>query len=90
METYGLISGIRYPFVADLDYQAIGRRIAARRTLLDMTQQQLADRARISQRTIALLERGRRTGLRVATLTEIARALDVTREYLLTGEEEGN
>jgi transcriptional regulator with XRE-family HTH domain len=79
----------RFPRVAaDLDYVTIGRRIAAQRTFLDMTQQELADRSHVSQRTIAMLERGRRGGLRVNTLVDIASALQVRVIFLLTGHEQ--
>ena len=69
-----------------LDVRSIGRRIAGRRVEKALTQQQLADVAGISQRTIATLETGARPGLSLATIVAIAEILDVSIDYLVYGE----
>jgi transcriptional regulator with XRE-family HTH domain len=89
MEVNAARVGTGFVPVADINYVQLGRRMASQRILLDMTQKQLGIKAHVSQRTIAMLERGRRSGLRVNTLMDIASALQVTMEYLLRGESEG-
>jgi transcriptional regulator with XRE-family HTH domain len=66
-----------------LDLYQLGRRIAASRELRDLTQQQLADRADLTQATIARIEKGRKPGVHVQTLVAIADVLDVSTDYLL-------
>jgi transcriptional regulator with XRE-family HTH domain len=63
--------------------QTIGRRMAAARALRDLTQEQLAKKAGLTQVTIARLEKGRSPQVSVATLLAIAESLGVSTDYLL-------
>ena len=62
--------------------QSVGNSIAARRRLLDLTQQEVADRAGVSQKYISALERGERIP-NLDTLDQIAGALGVPVRDLL-------
>jgi len=62
--------------------QSVGNSIAARRRLLDLTQQEVADRAGVSQKYISALERGERIP-NLDTLDQIAGALGVPIRDLL-------
>ena len=66
-----------------MDFFQLGRRLAASRELADLTQQELAERAGVTQATIARIERGRIPGFRVETLVMVAEALGVSVDYLL-------
>ena len=70
--------------MAPVDYYQLGRRVAAARELADLTQQGLANKAGLTQATVARLEKGRKPGVRVETLVAIARALNVSVDYLLS------
>jgi transcriptional regulator with XRE-family HTH domain len=61
----------------------IGDRIARLRARHRLTQEQLADRARVSVDTIRKLEQGQRQTARLATLNALARALDVEPSVLV-------
>lgn len=63
------------------DDERIGRRIAAARKSLDMTQQQLADRAKVSKSMLAKVESGHATASNV-WVGAVARALGVDVGYL--------
>jgi len=63
---------------------AIGTRVKLRRKQLLLTQEQLAARAQVTQAAIAKIERGGATR-RVA---EIAKALEVTTNWLVYGEDD--
>lgn len=63
--------------------QAIGARIKLRRKQLKLTQEQLADQANLTQAAIAKIERGGAT----RHIADIAKALDVSPNWLLSGEE---
>ena len=76
--------------MAQYDLYMLGRRIAAARQLLDITQAQLAERAGLTQVTIARIERGTVKGFRVETLFAIADALDVSMDSLLGREDRGD
>ncbi len=56
--------------------QAVGNRIAARRHSLALTQQEVANRALVSQKYISALERGERIP-NLDTLAQIASALEI-------------
>lgn len=60
-------------------------RILSSRTALQLSQQQLADSAGVSQVTIQHLESGRNSTSK--KMVDIARALGVTAEWLMTGED---
>ena len=62
----------------------LGRRIAAQRGRMDMSQEELASRACISMSYVTMLERGLRIP-RWKRLAVIATALDTTPEWLMTG-----
>lgn len=64
--------------------KAIGRRVASRRRQLKLTQEQLAERANLSQQYIASLECGIR-GLGAESIIKLSRALQVSSDYLLFG-----
>ena len=63
----------------------VGERIKNRRLKLNWTQEQLAEKAHISKGFISDLETGNR-GVSAEYLLEIAQALGVTLDYLMTGE----
>lgn len=69
------------------DPYMLGRRIAATRELADITQTQLAEKASLTQVTIARIERGTAKGFRVETLIAIADALNVSLDSLAGREE---
>ena len=64
--------------------KAIGRRVASRRRQLRLTQDQLAERANLSQQYIACLECGIR-GLGAESIIKLSGALQVSSDYLLFG-----
>ena len=63
-----------------VSFKAIGRNIRAARTALDITQEEAADRLKISQLHFGRLERGERP-----ISLEIASVLDVSLSALLNG-----
>ncbi|MDH0739901.1 MULTISPECIES: helix-turn-helix domain-containing protein [Achromobacter] len=67
-----------------MDLKAIGLRVRQRRKELDLTQEQLAARAGISQAAIAKIERGGAT----RHTAEIARALDASTNWLVYGSDD--
>ena len=67
----------------DIDYRQIGKRIAKRRDVLDMTQVELAEKAGLSATYTGNVERGAKCS--IETLMKICAALDVTPDYLLLG-----
>ena len=64
-----------------IDYKQIGKRIAKRRDVLDMTQAQLAEKANLSTTYTGNVERGATCS--IETLMKLCAALDVTPDYLL-------
>ncbi len=62
----------------------VGRRILKLREDQGWTQEQLADRAGLSQNFIACVERGEK-GLGSESIIKISRALGTTTDHLLTG-----
>ena len=67
----------------ELDYRLIGKRIARRRHVLDMTQAELAEKADLSATYTGNVERGAKCSLE--TLLKLCTALEVTPDYLLLG-----
>jgi transcriptional regulator with XRE-family HTH domain len=63
----------------------VGLNIRRRRQELRLTQQQLAERMEIWQPYLSEIENGKRATT-LATLAEIAEALEVTPSYLLAGQ----
>lgn len=68
-----------------MDYAVMGHRIRRKRRWLDMTQEQLADRAGISTSFVGHIERGSRK-LSLETLWAICKALDVSMDFIVAGE----
>lgn len=68
---------------ADVNHE-VGRRIAARRRELGLTQERLAAKARMDRTAIGKIERAER-GVTVATLLRLARALGTSPAKLLEG-----
>ena len=64
--------------------QAIGRRIAARRQELRLTQEQAADVTGLSRPFYACIERGEK-GVGADSLLKICTAFEISADYLLTG-----
>jgi len=67
----------------DIDYKQIGKRIAKRRAVLDITQAELAERADLSATYTGNVERGAKCS--IETLMKLCAVLDVTPDYLLLG-----
>lgn len=66
----------------NIDYIAIGKRIRKCRKQQNLTQQQLAEMADLSDTNISHIERGA-TKLSLPSLISIANALNTTTDYLL-------
>jgi y4mF family transcriptional regulator len=64
----------------------VGDRIKKRRTELGWTQEQLAQKAGISKSFLSELENGKRS-VSADNLLDIARVLNLSLDYLMTGEE---
>ncbi len=62
-----------------------GRRIMERRKKLGMTQEQLAEKSNVTTQFVSYAESGKR-GMRPENLMKIAAALEVSTDYLLTGD----
>lgn len=63
----------------------MGKRIAERRKLLNLSQEELSERADVSPQLLSTAERGTKA-LRPENLLKISSALGVSVDYLLTGE----
>lgn len=64
--------------------KAMGNRILLRRRELNLTQEQLAEKAGISYQIVSSAERGAKA-IRPENLVKISIALDISTDYLLTG-----
>jgi len=67
----------------NIDYKQMGKRIAKRRDVLDMTQAELAEKADLSATYTGNVEGGAKCS--IETLMKLCAALDVTPDYLLLG-----
>lgn len=67
----------------------MGKRIQDRRKSLRLSQEELAERADISKQTVSRVENAQRE-LGAHNLLKIAKALEVSPDYLLTGEYTAN
>jgi len=77
------VSRVGEAFLAEM-----GRRIHERRKTLRLSQEQLAEKAEITKQTVSRIENGlREPG--AGNLLKIAKALDVSADYLLSGEYTG-
>lgn len=67
-----------------IDYEAMGKRIKRLRRMLDLTQEQLGERAGYSKSFIGCVEN--HTSIpSIETIVKIAEALEVTPDYFLLG-----
>lgn len=69
----------------NIDYKELGKRIRAERRRQDLTQEQLAEMADISDSFMGHIERGGRT-LSIETLARLANVLGLSIEYIVCGE----
>lgn len=69
----------------DLWLQEMGQRIMERRKKLGLTQEALAEKADLTTQFVSYAESGKRA-MRPENLLKIAHALQVSADYLLTGE----
>lgn len=65
-----------------MDYVQLGKRVRIRRTVLELTQAELAERIGVSTSFVGHIERGSRK-LSVETLFDLCRALDVSADWLM-------
>ena len=70
---------------AELCLQEIGRRIMEQRKKLGLTQEALAEKAEVTAQFVSYAEAGKRA-MRPENLMKMASALEVSADYLLTGE----
>lgn len=63
----------------------IGKRIAARRKQLGLTQEQVAERAELTQQFFASVETGAKN-MRAESVIKVSKALNISTDFLLTGE----
>lgn len=69
---------------AELCLKEIGQRIMERRRTLGLTQEALAEKADVTAQFVSYAEAGKRA-MRPENLLKIAAALEVSADYLLTG-----
>ena len=67
----------------------MGKRISSKRKSLRLSQEELAFKSGVSTETISRAENGLR-GIRPWNLLRIAKALDISTDYILSGERIGN
>ena len=65
--------------------EEVGKRVMERRKQLGMTQEQLAERSEVTTQFVSYAESGKRA-MRAENLMKIAAALEVSTDYLLTGD----
>lgn len=70
---------------AELCLKEIGQRIIERRKKLGMTQEALAEKADVTAQFVSYAEAGKRA-MRPENLLKIAEALEVSADYILTGD----
>ncbi len=70
---------------AELCLKEIGQRIMERRKKLGLTQEALAEKADVTAQFVSYAEAGKRA-MRPENLLKIAEALEVSADYLLTGD----
>ena len=63
----------------------VGQRITNRRKQLDMTQEELAEKGDLTPQLVSYAESGKRA-MRPENLLKLSSALEVSADYLLTGE----
>lgn len=67
----------------------IGNRISSRRRAMGYTQEQVADMMEVSIQMISNLERGNKA-IRIDNLLKLCQILQVSTDYILTGEQSEN
>ena len=67
-----------------LDYKAVGSRVRERRLKLDLTQEQLAEKADISPAFVGHIERGEKKAS-LETMRRLVMVLGTTMDYLVLG-----
>lgn len=72
-----------------LDQIEMGRRIRRQREFLDFTREELAGHLGVSSKFIADIEYGEK-GISIKNLYMLSQILEVTADYILAGEREGN
>lgn len=65
-----------------MDYKAIGKRVRLRRQIMELTQEQLAEKIGVCTSFIGHIERGTRK-LSVETLYALCKALGTSSDFLL-------
>ena len=70
---------------SELCLQEIGKRIIERRKKLNLTQEALAEKADVTTQFVSYAESGKRA-MRPENLMKMAAALEVSADYLLTGD----
>ena len=70
---------------SELCLQEIGKRIMDRRKKLGLTQEALAEKGEVTTQFVSYAESGKRS-MRPENLLKISSALEVSADYLLTGE----
>ena len=69
----------------DINAVAIGKRITECRKMLGLTQEELAERGDMTTQFVSYAESGKRV-IRSENLLKLSKALEVSADYLLTGE----
>ena len=64
--------------------KAIGKRVSARRQVLHLTQEQVAERMDVSAQMISNLELGKKA-IRPENILKLCRVLDTSADYILSG-----
>ncbi len=65
-----------------MDYQELGRRVRQRRVMMELTQEELAEKAGISCSFVGHIERGEKK-FSIGTLVALCNAMEVSPNYLL-------
>ena len=65
--------------------EEVGKRVMERRKQLGLTQEQLAERSEVTTQFVSYAESGKRA-MRAENLMRIAAALEVSTDYILTGD----
>jgi len=65
--------------------KSIGERIYSRRKQLRLTQEQVSEKADLSPQFFSIVERNKKS-VRAGSIIKLAHALEVSTDYLLTGE----
>ena len=69
----------------EINLLEIGKRITERRKKLGMTQEMLAEKGDLTQQFVSYAESGKRA-MRPENVIKLAKALEVSADYLLTGD----